>query len=79
MALPKVDGLEGIGRIRGEERTRLLPVVILTSSEEQEDVLNGYGSGANSDVQKPVDMGRFRAAVLELGLYWTVLSETPSR
>jgi two-component system response regulator len=66
--LPKVDGLEVLKRIRGEERTRLLPVVILTSSEEQEGVVDGFGLGANSYVRKPVDVGRFRAAVRELGM-----------
>jgi len=75
--LPKLDGLEVLGRIRADERTRLLPVVILTSSEEQENVVKGYGLGANSFVKKPVDVGRFHAAVLDLGLYWMVLNETP--
>src|SRR5829696_8017275 len=78
LGLPKLDGLEVLRRIRGDERTRLLPVVILTSSEDQEDVVDGYGLGANSFVRKPVEMGRFRDAVAELGLYWTVLNETPS-
>jgi two-component system response regulator len=77
LGLPKLDGLEVLGRIRADERTRLLPVVILTSSEDQEDVVDGYGLGANSFVRKPVDVTRFRAAVLELGLYWMVLNETP--
>jgi two-component system response regulator len=76
--LPKVDGLEVLGRIRAEERTRLLPVVILTSSEDQEDVVACYGLGANSFVRKPVEMGRFCEAVVELGMYWIVLNETPS-
>ena len=66
-----------VRRIRGDERTRLLPVVILTSSSEQEDVLDSYASGANSYVRKPVGVGRFREAVVELGLYWMVLNETP--
>jgi len=61
--LPKLDGLEVLGRIRADERTRLLPVVILTSSEEQENVVKGYGLGANSFVRKPVDAARFREAV----------------
>jgi two-component system response regulator len=77
--LPKVGGLEVLGRIRADERTRLLPVVILTSSEEQEDVLGGQGLGANGFVRKPVEMGRFREAVGELGMYWMVLTETPRR
>ena len=77
--LPKLDGLEVLGRIRAEERTRLLPVAILTSSEDQEDVVEGYGLGANSFVKKPVDVARFHAAVLELGMYWMVLNEAPRR
>ena len=78
LGLPKVDGLEVLGRIRADERTRLLPVVILTSSSEQEDVVNGYELGANSFVRKPVEMERFCEAVAELGLYWVVLNETPN-
>ncbi len=79
LGLPKVDGLEVLGRIRAEERTRLLPVVILTSSEDQEDVVAGYGLGANSFVRKPVEMGRFCEAVAELGMYWLILNETPEQ
>jgi two-component system response regulator len=75
--LPKLDGLEVLGRIRADERTRLLPVVILTSSEEQEDVVDGYVHGANSYIRKPVDAARFREAAGELGMYWMVLNETP--
>jgi two-component system response regulator len=77
LGLPKLDGLEVLGRIRGDERTRLLPVVILTSSSEQENVVGGYGLGANSFVRKPMDMGRFSEAVVELGMYWMVLNGTP--
>jgi two-component system response regulator len=77
LGLPKLDGLEVLGRIRADERTRLLPVVILTSSEDQEDVVDGYGLGANSYVRKPVDMGQFCDAVGQLGMYWMVLNETP--
>jgi len=77
--LPKIDGLEVLRRIRSDERTRLLPTVILTSSEEQEDLVEGYGLGANSYVSKPVDMDQFRAAVRELGMYWVVLNETPRK
>jgi two-component system response regulator len=77
--LPKVDGLEVLGRIRADERTRLLPVVILTSSEGQEDAVDGHGMGANSRVRKPVDAARFREAVVELGMYWVVLNEAPPR
>jgi two-component system, response regulator len=78
LGLPKVGGLEVLRRIRADERTRLLPTVVFTSSEEQADVIDGYGLGANSYVKKPVDVTRFHAAVVELGLYWTVLNETPS-
>ncbi len=78
LGLPKVDGLEVLRRIRADERTELVPVVILTSSPDQEDVLSSYELGANSFVRKPVEMGRFCEAVVELGLYWFVLNETPS-
>jgi two-component system, response regulator len=77
LGLPKIDGLEVLGRIRADERTRLLSVVILTSSEDQEDVVAGYGLGANSFVRKPVEMDRFCEAVVELGMYWIILNETP--
>ena len=77
--LPKIDGLEVLRRIRSDERTRLLPTVILTSSEEQEHLLEGYGLGANSYVSKPVDVDQFRAAVQELGMYWVILNETPRK
>src|SRR5215204_4801435 len=77
--LPKIDGLEVLGYIRSNERTRLLPTVILTSSEEQEDLVEGYGLGANSYVCKPVDVDQLRAAIVELGMYWMVLNEIPQR
>ena len=75
--MPRIDGLEVLRRIRSDERTRLLPVVILTSSREQQDLLDGYGLGANSYVQKPVDFAKFLQAVEQLKLYWLVLNETP--
>ena len=75
--LPKLDGLEVLRRIRADERTRLLPTVVFTSSEEQADLIDGYGPGANSYIRKPVDVGEFRAAVGRLGMYWMVLNETP--
>jgi two-component system, response regulator len=77
LKLPKVDGLEVLRRLRADERTRLLPVVILTSSREQQDLLDGYGYGANSYVRKPVDFAQFSRAVEQLELYWLVLNETP--
>lgn len=75
--LPKLDGLEVLRRIRADERTRLLPVVILTSSKEERDRIEGYSQGANSYIRKPVDFGQFTEAVRHLGLYWLVLNEPP--
>ena len=77
LKLPKVDGLEVLRRMRTNERTKLLPVVILTSSREQQDLADGYGYGANSYIRKPVDFAQFIEAVRQLGLYWLVLNETP--
>jgi two-component system response regulator len=73
--LPKLGGLDVLRRIRADERTQLLPVVILTSSKEDRDLIAGYTSGANSYVVKPVDFVQFAAAVRQLGLYWLVLNE----
>lgn len=75
--LPKVDGLEVLRRIRADPRTRLLPVVLLTSSNEEEDRLRGYSLGANSYVRKPVDFDEFIRAAGQLGLYWLLLNEPP--
>jgi two-component system response regulator len=77
LKLPKVDGLEVLRRLRADERTRLLPVVILTSSREQQDLLDGYGYGANSYVRKPVDFAQFSRVVEQLELYWLALNESP--
>ena len=77
--LPKVDGLEVLRRIRADERTRLLPVVILTSSKEQQDLIESYKGGANSYIRKPVDFSQFAEAIQELGLYWLVLNQAPPR
>jgi CheY-like chemotaxis protein len=81
LKLPKVDGFEVLRRIREGEHTRLLPVVILTTSNEEQDRLKGYGLGANSFVRKPVEFDRFIEAVRQLGLYWLILNEgaPPSR
>jgi len=78
LKLPKVDGLEVLRRIRADERTRLLPVVILTSSNEDEDRLKGYELGANSYVRKPVDFDEFVQAAGQLGLYWLLLNQSPA-
>jgi CheY-like chemotaxis protein len=76
LKLPKVDGLEVLQRIRNHERTQLLPVVILTSSKEQDDLVRSYKLGVNSYVRKPVDFNHFAEAVQQLGLYWLVLNES---
>lgn len=75
--LPKIDGLEVLRRVRADERTLMLPVVILTSSNEDEDRLKGYSLGANSYVRKPVDFDEFVQAAGQLGLYWLLLNQSP--
>jgi DNA-binding response OmpR family regulator len=75
LKLPKVDGLEVLRSIRANELTKLLPVIILTSSKEDKDIINGYSLGANSYVRKPVDFNQFADAVSNLGLYWLLLNE----
>jgi two-component system response regulator len=77
LKLPKVDGLEVLRLMREDPRTKLMPVVILTSSKEESDVLRGYQLRANSYIRKPVDFARFVEAVREIGMYWLVLNEPP--
>jgi two-component system response regulator len=77
LKLPKIEGLEVLRRVRTDARTKLLPVVILTSSNEDQDRIAGYGLGANSYVRKPVDFSQFLEAARQLGLYWLVLNEAP--
>jgi len=77
LKLPKVDGLEVLRQMRADPRVRLTPVVILTSSAEERDIVQGYGLGANSYVRKPVDFARFHEATRQLALYWLVLNQAP--
>lgn len=79
LKLPKLDGLQVLERLRADERTRLTPVVILTSSKEEQDLVSGYQTGANSYVRKPVDFNRFVEAVRHIGLYWLLINESPSQ
>jgi two-component system response regulator len=79
LKLPKIDGFEVLRRLRADERTKFLPVVILTTSNEEKDRLNGYGLGANSFVRKPVEFGQFIEGVRQLGLYWLILNEAAPR
>jgi CheY-like chemotaxis protein len=77
LKLPKVDGLEVLRRVRADDRTSLVPVVILTTSKEDRDVIEGYRLGANSYVRKPVDFVEFAEAVRQLGMYWLLLNQRP--
>lgn len=77
LKLPQVDGLEVLRRLRADTRTKLTPVVILTSSREEQDLVAGYSLGANSYIRKPVDFPQFIEAIRQLGLYWLVLNESP--
>ena len=78
LKLPLVDGLEVLRRVKADSRTRVIPVVVLTSSREERDVVESYDLGVNSYIVKPVDIEQFFSAVAELGLYWMVLNERPS-
>lgn len=77
LKLPKVDGMEVLRRLKADPRTRTIPVVILTSSKEERDLVTGYGLGANSYIQKPVDFEQFRETVKSVGLYWLLINQAP--
>ncbi len=77
LKLPRLDGLQVLERIRADQRTRVLPVVILTSSDEERDIVKGYSLGANSYVRKPVDFVEFTEAAKQLGLYWLLMNRAP--
>jgi two-component system response regulator len=79
LKLPKLDGLEVLQRLRADDRTRRLPIVVLTSSKEEQDLMNSYSHGVNSYIRKPVDFNQFMEAVRQLGMYWLVLNEPPPK
>ena len=77
LQLPKINGLEVLQRLRADPRTKLVPIVILTTSNEQQDLINSYSLGCNSYIRKPVDYNQFVTAVQQLGMYWLLLNEAP--
>jgi two-component system response regulator len=77
LKLPKLSGLDVLQRLRADARSKLVPIVVLTSSSEDEDMLKSYRSGANSYVRKPVEFGAFVSAVSQLGVYWVLLNQPP--
>jgi CheY-like chemotaxis protein len=79
LKLPKVDGLEVLRAMKADPRTRTIPVVVLTSSKEEKDLIESYHLGANSYIQKPVDIDQFRETVKQLGLYWLLVNVVPPR
>lgn len=79
LKMPRMDGLEVLKRLRANPLTKLLPIVIMTSSREEKDVIKSYESGCNAYVRKPVDFSQFAAAISQLGLFWLVLNETPPK
>jgi two-component system, response regulator len=79
LKLPKVSGLQVLQHLRADPRAQTLPVIVLTSSSQQEDIIDSYHNGANSYIRKPVDFDQFSNAVAQLGLYWAILNETPDQ
>jgi CheY-like chemotaxis protein len=79
LKMPKVDGIEVLRAIRGDARTKMIPVVILTSSKEQRDIVEGYKLGVNAYIQKPVDFDEFRRAIEQVGMFWLVVNQPPPR
>jgi two-component system response regulator len=77
LKLPKVDGMEVLKMVKGDPRTRTIPIVMMTSSKEERDLVNSYNLGANSYIQKPVDFDQFRETVKTIGLYWLVINQPP--